>query len=126
MSNVRALARIAKQYPQTAYTGFAVSLQSEWQCICRAVSGVEELLRPVGDLIPTLLDNQPAELTPTLRRLLGHGVKQGGMNLRNSVESAARMRQTSVNGGQGSGGVAAGRRGAELRGTRRMHAEYKQ
>ena len=31
VSGVRALARIAQRYPQTAYTGFAVSLQAEWQ-----------------------------------------------------------------------------------------------
>ena len=30
VSGVRALAWIAKRYPQTAYTGFVVSLQSEW------------------------------------------------------------------------------------------------
>ena len=103
VSGVGALARIAKRYPQTAYMGFAVSLQSEWQYICRAVPGVEALLQPVedaivGEFIPALLDIQPGELTPTLRRLLGHGVKQGGMNLRNPVEGAARMRQTSVDG----------------------------
>ena len=57
-----------------------VSLQSEWQYICRAVPGVGEMLRPVedvikGDFISALLDIQPGKLTPTLRRLLGHGVK---------------------------------------------------
>ena len=46
----------------------------------------------VGDFITALLDIQPGELTSTLCRLLGHGVKQGGMNLRSPVESAARMR----------------------------------
>ena len=79
-----------------------MSLQLEWQYICRAIPGVGEMLRPVenaikGGFIPVLLDIQPGELTPTLRRLLGHGDKQGGMNLRNPVNSAARMRQASVN-----------------------------
>ena len=96
VSGVRALARIAKRYLQTAYTGFVVSLQSEWQYICRAVPDVGEMLRPVEDDIkddfnPALLNIQLGELTLTLRRLLCHGVKQGGMNLRNPVESAARM-----------------------------------
>ena len=54
----------------------------------------------VGDFIPALLEIQQGELTPTLRHLLGHGVKQGGINLRNPVESAAQMRQTSVDGGK--------------------------
>ena len=61
VSGVRALARIAKRYPQTAYTGFVVSLQSEWQYNCRAVPGVGKLLQPVedgivGDFTPALLD----------------------------------------------------------------------
>ena len=101
MSGVGALARLAKQYPQTAYLEFVVLLQSEWQSsgsTSAAVPGVEALLKLVediivGNFIPALLDIQPGELTPTLRRLLGHGVKQGGMNLCNPVESAARMRQ---------------------------------
>ena len=105
VSGVQALARISKRYPQTAYTGFVVSLQSEWQYICRAVPDVGEILRPVEDaivsnFIPALLDIQPGELIPTLRRLLGHWVKQGGMNLRSPTESAAQMRQTSVDGGK--------------------------
>ena len=64
VGGVRALARIAKRHPQTAYTGFVVvPLQSEWQYICRAVPGVGELLRPVedaivGDFIPALLEIQ--------------------------------------------------------------------
>ena len=63
------------------------------------------MLRPVedaiaGNFIPAVLDIHPGKLTPTLRRLLGHGVKQGGMNLRNPVERAARMRKTSVDGGK--------------------------
>ena len=37
----------------------------------------------VSEFIPALLNIQPGELTPTFRRLLSHGVKQGGMNLRN-------------------------------------------
>ena len=107
VSGVRALARIPKRYPQTAYTGFAVSLQLEWQYICRAVPGMEEMLRPVedaivGDFIPALLDIQPDELTPTLCRLLGHGVKQGGIT--DALNLCRRL--------QGSRGVAVGRRGA--------------
>ena len=59
---------------------------------------VEEAI--VGDFIPALLDIQPGEPTPTLNRLLGHGVKQGGMNLCNPEESAVRMSQTSIEGGK--------------------------
>ena len=52
----------------------------------------------VGEFIPALLDIQPGKLTPTLHSLLGHGVKQGGMNLRNPVGSATLMSQASVKG----------------------------
>ena len=78
-------------------------LQAEWQYIYRVIPGVEALLQPVegivvGKFIPALLNIQPSELTPALRRLIGHGVKQGDMNLRNPMESAARMRQAFVEG----------------------------
>ena len=94
---------LSRRHPQTAYAGFFVLLQLEWQYICRAVPGVEAHLQQVegvivGKFIPALLDIQPGELTPTLRCLLGHRVKQGDMNLRNPVESAGWMRQVSVEG----------------------------
>ena len=108
MSGVGALARLAKQYPQTAYLEFVVLLQSEWQSsgsTSAAVPGVEALLKLVediivGNFIPALLDIQQGELTPTPHCLLGHRVKQGSMNLRNPVESATLMHQTSVEGGK--------------------------
>ena len=72
VSGVRALARIAKQCPQTAYTEFTVLLQAEWQHAYFAVPGEEALLQPmedaiVGKFVPTLLDIQPGKLAPALR-----------------------------------------------------------
>ena len=101
--SVTKLAQIAKRYPQAAYAGFSVSLQSEWQHLSRALPGAEAYLQPVEDaicaeLIPALLQLQKGEMNANLRRVLSHRVKQGGMNIRNPVESAPRQRESSVEG----------------------------
>ena len=62
---------------------------------------MEEHLQPVEDaireyLLPALLRCRPEEIDDDFRRLLSHGVKQGGVNIRNPVEAAPRLRQTSL------------------------------
>ena len=99
---VEVLARIAGKYPQAAYHGFATSLQAEWQYMSRAVPGLGDYLQPIEDaigrdLIPALLGCTAEQAAkPDFRTLLGHGVKQGGLNLRNPVTAAPRLRQSSV------------------------------
>ncbi len=39
VAGIETLARIAVRFPQIAYTGLVLSLQSKWQYICRDVPG---------------------------------------------------------------------------------------
>jgi len=73
---------IAKRYPQTAYYGLAISLQNEWQHVCRTVPTAGAFLDPLekalSSFLSTMLD---APLDEELRTLLGHKVKQAGMGI---------------------------------------------
>ena len=82
------LSKIARKFPQSAYHGFATSLQVEWQYLCRCVPGIGRHLAPVEEaiktlLIPALLELPVDRVQAELRTLLLHGIKAGGMNLRN-------------------------------------------
>ena len=97
---VELLAMVARKYPQSAFFGFTQSLQAEWQYLCRCVPGVEKHLGRVEDaiqqkLIPALLECTEEEVTDSLRQLLSHSTKQGGMNLRTPAARAARLIQAS-------------------------------
>ncbi len=105
VEGVKRLAMVAERYPQSAYAGFTQSLQAEWQYICRCIPGAEEYLGPVETairelLIPSLLGIPATEVVGGLRALLANGVKQGGLNIRNPVEGAARTHQASVEAGE--------------------------
>ena len=100
VDGVKAIAKVARKYPQSAFFGFSQSLQSEWQYLCRIVPDVGKHLEPVEAaiqefLIPALFDMPPGEVKDKFRRLLEHGVKQGGMNIRNPVKGASRLHQAS-------------------------------
>ena len=100
VEGVKLLAKVATKYPQSAYAGFSSYLQAEWQYLCRTVPGVAEQLQPIedairGHLIPALLEVKPEDVNGDLRTLLSHGVKQGGLNIRNPVEGADRLNQAS-------------------------------
>ena len=89
---------IARRYPQTAYFGLAVSLQNEWQHVCRTVPGVELLMEPLeaalASFLSTLLDVE-MDARGDLRTLLGHKVKQAGMGIPKPTVSAKTAFQTS-------------------------------
>jgi len=100
VAGVKALAKVAARYPQAAYHGFAMSLQAEWQYLCRCLPGVGPHLQPIEDaihqvLIPALLTMPPEQVAPDFRRLLANSVKKGGLGLRNPVASADRLYQAS-------------------------------
>jgi hypothetical protein len=92
VAGIEILARIASRFPQTAYAGLVSSLQAEWQYLCRVVPGVEWFLGPIetaisAKFIPALLQvSDPVD--DKVRLLLSHGVKLGGLALRNPVTSA--------------------------------------
>jgi hypothetical protein len=85
------LSRIALRYPQTAYAGMVMVLQNEWQYVQRTVPEVGYLFDPVERAIrekflPALLAVD--EISVDDRELYAHGVKRGGIALRNPVETA--------------------------------------
>ena len=67
----------------------------------RYIEGVGAHLQPVEDairahLIPALFQTTPDKVPEDMRLLLTHGVKQGGMNIREPVEVAVRLHESSV------------------------------
>jgi hypothetical protein len=100
VEGVRALSKVAAKYPQSAYAGFTMSLQAEWQYLCRCVPGVGAHLAPVEDaiqqqLIPALLGVKFEEVSSDFRRMLANSVKQGGLNLRDPVAAADAQHEAS-------------------------------
>jgi hypothetical protein len=95
---VSVLEDIARRYPQTAYFGLAVSLQNEWQHVCRTVPGVELMMEPLEEalssFLSTLLDVD-MDAAGDLRTLLGHKVKQAGMGIPKPTVSAKTAFKTS-------------------------------
>ena len=101
MAAVKTISMIAGKYPHSAYHGFALSLQAEWQYLCRCVPGVGTHLAPVeqvirSHLIPALLEVPQSAVTDSLRALLSHGVKAWGLNLRNPETGADRLFRASA------------------------------
>ena len=100
VAGIEVLTQISRKYPQSAYHGFATSLQAEWQYLCRCVPGVGRHFAPVEAaiktlLIPALLELPVDHVQAELRTLLSHGVKAGGTTLRNPEEGANRLFEAS-------------------------------
>ena len=81
---VETLAVIAEKHPQTAYAGFAFSLQNEWQYLQQVVADAGLYFSPLevairSKFIPALLGIKSWEVDGGYRELLTHGVKQGGL-----------------------------------------------
>ena len=91
---VKVLAKITRRQPQSAYAGLGMSLQLEWQYLQRTISGVGTLMGPIEEalrekLFPSLFGGE--EIDTDFRKILGHGVKHGGLGIpdqRLSAESA--------------------------------------
>eukprot|EP00956_Cyclotella_meneghiniana_P042116 scaffold248361_cov42-Cyclotella_meneghiniana.AAC.1 len=94
------LAGIAKRFPQAAFAGMAMSLQHEWQFVARTVPDIGHLFEPIERAIrkfflPNLLGVD--SIDANMRELLSFGVKQAGLGIRNPVESAEALYDTSKN-----------------------------
>ena len=91
---VRVLGKIARQHPQSAYSGMGIPLQLKWLYLQRTVPGVGTLMGPIEEALrqtffPALFGG--AEITANFRKILGHSVKHGGLCIpdpRLSAESA--------------------------------------
>jgi hypothetical protein len=94
------LAKVAVRYPATAYVGLVWSLQAEWQYLCRVSPRAGPHLQPVEEalrkkFIPTLFGRLGMVMNDDNRRLYSHGVKQGGLNIRNPCDGAAGLHASS-------------------------------
>ena len=97
---IKTLAKVARRYPQTAYTGLAKSLQSEWMYLQRVTPGVEDAFAPIEkalaeDFLPALL-NASKEEVARLRPLLALSARRAGLGIPNPTQSAGRSYDTSV------------------------------
>ena len=78
------LAKIANQYPQSAYYVLEMSLQLEWQYLQRTVPGVDTLMGPIEDTLreaffPDFFGGE--KVSTDLREILGHSVKRAGLDI---------------------------------------------
>ena len=81
---VKVLAKIARRHLQSDYAGLGILLQSEWQYLQRNVPGVGYLMGPIEEALrekffPSLFGGE--EIDADFRKILGHGVKHGGLGI---------------------------------------------
>jgi hypothetical protein len=97
---VETLSKIAVKYPQTAYAGFTFCLQNEWQYVSRVVADTAPFFQPLEVAIrkhfcPALLGIGAGDLNGEFRELLSQGVKKGGLAIRNALDAAPYVHDTS-------------------------------
>jgi hypothetical protein len=98
---VETLALLASNYPQAAYAGFIFCLQNEWQYVQRVTSDTALHFAPLEVAIRTkfflaLLGIVASDLDGKFRELLTHSVKTGGIAIRNPVDTAVHVHETSL------------------------------
>ena len=92
VEGIKALALIARNYPQAAYAGLSKSLQAEWQYMHRVIDDVGAHFGPIEDalatvfLIPALLGGRTDG--DQLRDLFTLPVRQAGLNLPDPAKRA--------------------------------------
>ena len=101
VSAVKTLSVIANRYPQTAYAGFTFSLQNEWQYVQRVVADTGPFFQPLEkeirtSFLPALLGIPPTAIDGGYRQLLTQSVKQGGLAIRNPVDTAPCIHSASL------------------------------
>ena len=89
-----------EEWSQTAYAGFTFYLQNEWQYVQRVVAGIGALFAPLermirDHLLRSLVGIPASEMDGDHRILLTHGVKTGGLAVRNPLETAEYALDTS-------------------------------
>ena len=83
-----------------AYAGFTFVLQNEWQYVQRVVAGIGVLFAPLESMIrehflPSLIGIPACKIDGDYHTLLSHSVKTGGLAVRNPLERAEYVRDTS-------------------------------
>ena len=80
----RTLAKIAKWYPQSAYSGLGMLIYIEWKYLQRTVSGFSSLMDPIHYALieaffPALLGRE--KVSADLKEILGYSVKHVGLGI---------------------------------------------
>ncbi|KAL7451366.1 hypothetical protein ACHAXS_000248 [Conticribra weissflogii] len=94
---IKTLMNVAISFPQTAYVGMAMSLQVEWQYVCRVVPDITMDLAPVKttirlDFLPALVGGSTSITSDdNFCQLLGHSIKMGGIGIDNPTLVADRL-----------------------------------
>ena len=101
-NTVRALAEIAQSHPQSAHAAFTFCLQQKWSYTCRVTTDIAQLFEPLERVIqevwiPALFGSPPEELrrANTSRELLALAVRNGGLGIRNPMDTAQRQHSNS-------------------------------
>ncbi len=98
---VKVLSAVAVRYSQTAYAGFTFCLQNEWQYVQQVVVDTAPFFAPLESeiwmsFLPALLGIPSTEIDGEYRQLLTHGIKQGGLAIRNPVDTAPSIHSASL------------------------------
>ena len=103
VDGVKALARVAHRFPQTAYAGLCHSLQAEWQYLQRVTPQIDQAFAPLESAIaqiflPALLDSTIEEVGRHLRPLLALPavVRLGGIGIPDPTTTGTANFQTST------------------------------
>jgi hypothetical protein len=81
VDGVKALSMVARLFPQTAYAGFAKSLQAEWQYVQCVTPNLHQALAPIAQIfLPALLNSTVDEIAK-LRPLIALPVQHGGLGI---------------------------------------------
>ncbi len=101
VATVETLALVTGNYPQAAFAGFTFCLQNEWQNLQRVRSDMAPHFAPLEvairtKFLPALLGIAAADLDSEFRQLLTHGVKTGGIAIRDPMDTAVHVHETSL------------------------------
>jgi hypothetical protein len=98
---VKVLSAVAVHYPQTAYASFTFCLQNKWQYVQRVVADTAPFFALLEleirmSFLPALLGIPLTKIKGEYRRLLTHGIKQGGLAICNPVDTAPSIHLASL------------------------------
>ena len=101
VEGVERLARVAKRFPQSAYTGLTRSLQMEWRYLQRVLPEAGKHFRPIEEAIrstflPALFGPHVPAPEAKDRDLYGIPVRKAGLGLPNPATSAQECYMTSA------------------------------
>ena len=99
IEEVSSLSEIALSYPQAALSAFTHGFVSKWHFLMRTFEGIEELFKPLEDVIalqfiPALTAQGPP--SGVIRDLLGLPARLGGLGITNPVEMSQRQFSSST------------------------------